>query len=627
MRSPWLFAVVLAAATGGCESTRLISRTADSAAVDADDSSSTADQPGSTMQTTSLSRPQMDVPDTLRQATNGTDGGGPASAMSSASIADHLAAAEHALTAQQFAQAQQSLEAVLRQQPFNPRAHHLLAVIADLDGRFAEAEQHYQTALRFDRSNAAIVGDLGYSYLLQGRLALAEQYLQQSKALNPSHANAARNLALLYSRRGDYENARRALADVLSPAETEQTLAQLFPGNPTAPTAPLPETWPIPAEPGQFSPQPGRFTSPPSGGDPGAPSTTAAAVSASVPSMPTPPPVSIQPQSQRPDAAQYGHPTAAPGSHPAGATGYGTSVGMVPSSTPGAGPGTVFGVAGGSAPPSGTSGSPTSWPAAVASQAPLAQPRAPQPPEAQRRWPPTTWPPETSHPSGASMNSGAAAAPSTPPQAGTTAAAYPGVPAVQQGGTATSRIATSSNLNGQSVPVSWPASGAQPSNGMLPDLRSTAPQAYTGASGVPYARAADSAGRQPRSPAQAPNQPVMTHPLLAPATPRYATGPQPADTMPPAGSYAPGHVEPHGALPPSGSTAWPASRPAEVESAAVVPNAPQAAANANPIGSNAGVLPPPYRPVSPNGGIVTGHSTTIAPAQPQAALPTILPRN
>ena len=153
-------------------------------------------------------------------------------------VSDHIERGEAALASRQFEQAKLNFEAVLRQQPTHPRAHHMLAVIADLQHQYSKAEQHYHAALQADVGNAAIIGDLGYSYLRQERYDLAEQYLTQARALDPSHINATRNLALLHSRRGNYHGARQALEQILPAPEVERTLSQLFPAGYEPPANP-----------------------------------------------------------------------------------------------------------------------------------------------------------------------------------------------------------------------------------------------------------------------------------------------------------------------------------------------------------------------------------------------------
>ncbi|MFO1096182.1 MAG: tetratricopeptide repeat protein [Planctomycetaceae bacterium] len=188
MRSFRLFALMLVMAAVGCAQSRLFSR---SGARDDDEpppqSSSAADEsplnaardrelePRASGLNRELIRPQA----------------------SSLPIAELLERAEQARQAARWPEVQRYSEAIIQQQPAHPRAHHLLAVIADLEGRFGDAEHHYNAALQSDPQNAVIIGDLGYSYLLQGRLALAEQYLLRARAIDPGNANVSKNLAVL----------------------------------------------------------------------------------------------------------------------------------------------------------------------------------------------------------------------------------------------------------------------------------------------------------------------------------------------------------------------------------------------------------------------------------------------
>lgn len=165
---------------------------------------------------------------------SGMDARRPEPSIQSLPVSELLARGERAVNEQKLREARLHLEGIIRKQPAHPRAHHLLGVVSDLEGRFGDAEHHYQAALQAEPNNAAIIGDLGYSYLLQGRHDLAEQYLLQARALDPSHLNAAQNLALLASRRGDYNGARATLSQILPPADVERRLAQLFPGGPAS---------------------------------------------------------------------------------------------------------------------------------------------------------------------------------------------------------------------------------------------------------------------------------------------------------------------------------------------------------------------------------------------------------
>jgi Flp pilus assembly protein TadD len=163
-------------------------------------------------------------------------------------VSELLARGERAVNEQRLRDARLHLEMIVQKQPSHPRAHHLLAIVSDREGRFGDAEHHYQAALQAEPNNAAVIGDLGYSYLLQRRYDLAEQYLHQARAVDPSHVNAAQNLALLASRRGDYNGARETLSEILPPADVERKLAQLFPAGPA------PQAWQPPQMPGNSIP-------------------------------------------------------------------------------------------------------------------------------------------------------------------------------------------------------------------------------------------------------------------------------------------------------------------------------------------------------------------------------------
>jgi Tfp pilus assembly protein PilF len=149
-------------------------------------------------------------------------------------VAEHLDRGERAIQSQtgdarQLDEAKWHFEQVLAQQPNHPRAHHMLAVISDLQRQYPAAERHYQAALQSDPHNAAIVGDLGYSYLMQGRYDLSEQYLDRARQLDPSYASATLNLADLHARRGDYHRAEDMLRQVLPEADVQQQMAQRYP--------------------------------------------------------------------------------------------------------------------------------------------------------------------------------------------------------------------------------------------------------------------------------------------------------------------------------------------------------------------------------------------------------------
>jgi len=172
---------------------------------------------------------------------------------SGSTVAASLAAGESALREGRLAEARQQLDAVIEQSPHHARAHHLAAVVADLEQRFGDAERHYHEALKSDPQKADILGDLGYSYFLQQRDDLAEQYLSQALQVDADHVTAKKNLALVVARRGDSFQARQLLADIMPPHDVDELLAQIAPPsqNPSPPqAAPNSETplWALPPE-------------------------------------------------------------------------------------------------------------------------------------------------------------------------------------------------------------------------------------------------------------------------------------------------------------------------------------------------------------------------------------------
>ncbi|MAT15357.1 MAG: hypothetical protein CMJ46_08820 [Planctomyces sp.] len=129
----------------------------------------------------------------------------------------------------EFALARDVYKRVLVTQPVNSRAHHRLAVLADLDENFSEAEQHYRQAMQNNPLDPELLSDLGYSYLLQNRYADSESYLQQAVQMQPSHTRAVNNLGLLYARQGRREEALAQFRKTGTEAEAQRKLASIVP--------------------------------------------------------------------------------------------------------------------------------------------------------------------------------------------------------------------------------------------------------------------------------------------------------------------------------------------------------------------------------------------------------------
>jgi Tfp pilus assembly protein PilF len=127
----------------------------------------------------------------------------------------HMAAAKH------------YFGGVLQAQPGHPKAHHRLAVIADLEKDFATAAQHYSQAMRGTPGDPYLLHDIGYSYILQGKYEDAIPYLQRSAQVSPGFEPAVRKLADVYVRTGQPELARQTLQQVLPEQQAAQEVAQL----------------------------------------------------------------------------------------------------------------------------------------------------------------------------------------------------------------------------------------------------------------------------------------------------------------------------------------------------------------------------------------------------------------
>ena len=127
----------------------------------------------------------------------------------------------------QLGRARQDFHEALNLDDSNARAHHGIAIVADLEEDWPAAEFHYKQALRQRPQDPDFLNDLGYSYLLQDRYYEASKYLTQAVQVSPRHEHAHINLALLSLKRGDRVAAEERLANIYSPDDVNTTLARL----------------------------------------------------------------------------------------------------------------------------------------------------------------------------------------------------------------------------------------------------------------------------------------------------------------------------------------------------------------------------------------------------------------
>lgn len=98
-------------------------------------------------------------------------------------------------------------------------AHNALGVIADLDRDYPRAQQHYAKAMESSAKSASLMNNLGYSRYLGGNLKGAGSAFREALLLDPNYELAWRNLALVYTRQGRYDEAVETLTKVQDEAK------------------------------------------------------------------------------------------------------------------------------------------------------------------------------------------------------------------------------------------------------------------------------------------------------------------------------------------------------------------------------------------------------------------------
>ena len=122
-------------------------------------------------------------------------------------------------------QARAVYEAILRDNPNQPVAHHRLAILAAGEPDFARAEFHFQQALAAREPNADLLRDYGYLLYMQDRLPEAEQVTRQSLERDPLNKAAHNNLGLIIGEQGRFPEAMEAFRKAGSEAESHANLA------------------------------------------------------------------------------------------------------------------------------------------------------------------------------------------------------------------------------------------------------------------------------------------------------------------------------------------------------------------------------------------------------------------
>ncbi len=112
-------------------------------------------------------------------------------------------------------QAESLYREILRQDPHQPDAYHLLGLLAYRVGNLDQAVDLIGKAIGEDAGNAVFQFNLGVVRQKQGRLDQAVEAYRQAISLNPSHVEAQGNLAVLLREQSLYEEAAAACRQAL----------------------------------------------------------------------------------------------------------------------------------------------------------------------------------------------------------------------------------------------------------------------------------------------------------------------------------------------------------------------------------------------------------------------------
>lgn len=107
-------------------------------------------------------------------------------------------------------------------------AQNALGVISDLDRDYDRAQRHYSMAIEAGAASASLMNNLGYSRYLGGNLKGAATAFREALLMDPNYELAWRNLALVYTRQGRYDEAIEALTKVQDEAKAYNDVGYLL---------------------------------------------------------------------------------------------------------------------------------------------------------------------------------------------------------------------------------------------------------------------------------------------------------------------------------------------------------------------------------------------------------------
>jgi len=129
--------------------------------------------------------------------------------------------------------ARQYLTNALEKDPQRWQSHNGLGMLDDLKGEYAQAVAHYRQALDTPMASgqhpgtALLLNNLGYSLYLSGDWDGALQQFHRALDFNQDFERAWQNLALVYTRKGDYDRALDAFLRVMDKPEAYNNIGFL----------------------------------------------------------------------------------------------------------------------------------------------------------------------------------------------------------------------------------------------------------------------------------------------------------------------------------------------------------------------------------------------------------------
>ncbi|MBI5521301.1 MAG: tetratricopeptide repeat protein [Desulfarculus sp.] len=121
-------------------------------------------------------------------------------------------------------QAQDDLGRAVALNPRLWRAHNVLGIIANRQGRPAQALGHFEQALALEPRLPALYNNQALSHMLLKDWPRAEQSLRQALALDPGYSLAANNLGLVLAKQGRSHQALRAFERGAGQAQAHNNL-------------------------------------------------------------------------------------------------------------------------------------------------------------------------------------------------------------------------------------------------------------------------------------------------------------------------------------------------------------------------------------------------------------------